>query len=772
MNTLLDVALKSIIILAFTSALAFCCRRASAATRHWIWFLGSLALLCLPLLSLIAPPWQKALWQVSTDLRPGNEVTLAIDFSTLEGGTVPDHEPQTLALPRSEGRPYIVSRFDRQWLMLVPFLWFAGGVLVLSHIAVGHFRLHRIRRGARPADVPFFAELCRGLDVGRPVTLLQSVNNIMPMTWGWRRPVVLLPDEASQWSPERLRVVVLHELAHVKRWDCLTQTITRIACALYWFNPLVWLGARRMCVERERACDDLVLNGGCKASDYASHLMEIAQRFRRVPQVAAIAMARPSGLQRRIAAIVDSTRKRNTLAKMTAALIALTIGGFGLLISACSTTKQRATPSWSLERSEVGNQLKRFVAEKEAQAIASAKPEGREILPEYKAMFAAAARGDWHSISNIWENMRARAPQYEGGGPKDDRLHGTAWQTMLEIWGSFGHFALGEERPNVRLGKETIESIPPRSIYFGGTDPGRCVITALQKSHVNAEPFFTITQNALADGTYLEYLRRMYEDKIYIPTDADSQRCFSDYLNDAQKRLKEKKLKPGEDVKVVDNRVQVSGQVAVMSINGLLTRVIFDKNPDHEFYVEESFPLDWMYPYLSPNGLIMKINRQALSELSEDIVRKDREYWNRFIEPFIGDWLRYETPVEQIAKFGAKTYSRQPDPDQYYHSNTYMANKWASKLRSSIAGLYAWRAEQATNEAEKTRMRREADFAFRQAYALCPFSPEAVFRYVNLLVSQKRHSDALLLAETAVKLQPTDQFRNLIKELKRLQAAN
>src|SRR5205085_7434506 len=92
--------------------------------------------------------------------------------------------------------------------------------------------------------------------------------------------------------------------------DCLTQFIGEVACALYWFNPLPWLSARRMCVERELACDDLVLSGGCKASDYATHLIEIARSFRRMPRVAAIAMARSSALEGRISAIVDSSRPR------------------------------------------------------------------------------------------------------------------------------------------------------------------------------------------------------------------------------------------------------------------------------------------------------------------------------------------------------------------------------------------------------------------------------------------------------------------------------
>jgi len=98
-------------------------------------------------------------------------------------------------------------------------------------------------------------------------------------------------------------------------------------------------------------------------------------------------------------------------------------------------------------------------------------------------------------------------------------------------------------------------------------------------------------------------------------------------MADAVQRLHNHQLKPGEDVKETDGRLQVSGQVAVMTINGLLAKIIFDKNPNREFYIEESFPLDWMYPYLEPHGLIMKINRQPPSELSDEIIRRDHDYW-------------------------------------------------------------------------------------------------------------------------------------------------
>ena len=261
----------------------------------------------------------------------------------------------------------------------------------------------------------------------------------------------------------------------------------------------------------------------------------------------------------------------------------------------------------------------------------------------------------------------------------------------------------------------------------------------------------------------------VYPDReIYQPSPEDSQRCFSEYLQDAQRRLdhdsrfpnEPRQIKPGEDVKVVDNRVQVSGQVAVMAINGLLTKVIFDHNPKNEFYVEESFPLDWMYPHLTPFGIIMKINRQPLSELNEDICRRDHDFWKQFSKRLTGDIVDYDTPVKTITEWIEKTYLRR-DFSGFAGDRAFVrddsAQKAFSKLRSSIAGVYTWRVMNSPpGSPQHQRMIKEADFAFKQAFAFCPYSPEAVFRYVNLLLSPElqRFDDALAIAETCLKLDP------------------
>jgi tetratricopeptide (TPR) repeat protein len=282
----------------------------------------------------------------------------------------------------------------------------------------------------------------------------------------------------------------------------------------------------------------------------------------------------------------------------------------------------------------------------------------------------------------------------------------------------------------------------------------------------------------------------VYPDReIYIATPEDSQKCFNEYLTEAQRRLQHdmqfpnepKQIRPGEDVRVVENHVTVAGQVAVMAINGLLTKVMFDHNPKNEFYVEESFPLEWMYPHLTPYGVIMKINRQPLASLSEDVLQRDHQFWKQYSTRLTGDFIDYDTSIKQICDWIEKTYLRH-DFNGFTGDRKFIRDddgqKAFSKLRSSIGGIYAWRLSPQSppqyrpkSEAEFQRVLREAEFTFRQAFAFCPYSPEALFRYVNLLLPLNRVDDALLLAETCLKLDPYNaQVVGLVENLRSIRS--
>src|SRR5258707_6629785 len=151
----------------------------------------------------------------------------------------------------------------------------------------------------------------------------------------------------------------------------------------------------------------------------------------------------------------------------------------------------------------------------------------------------------------------------------------------------------------------------------------------------------------------------------------------------------------------------------------------------------------------------MKINRQQLPELSDEIVQRDSDYWTKYVTPIIGGWVKPATTVEKVAAFAEKIHVKK-DLSGFAGDPQFVQNEcWCkhfSKLRSSIGGLYAWRAQHVTDAAGKKRANGAADFAFRQAWALCPYSLETVFRYVGLLMSEGRTADALLIAETAAKM--------------------
>lgn len=325
---------KATLLLAVASGTTLLLRRRDAAARHLVWTLTLVMLLVMPVAAFTIPDWRIPVLtmpaEAGSDVQPGG-------FRSTSLVPAPNvAEPTTEASGAVAGSndesvwPRVVTR---RGLVLI---WALGAAAVLAWLVVGRVALRAVQRRSPPLTGTAWEEARRDaawlLEVRRPVRLYRSRSATMPVTWGVLRPVVLLPEEAETWTADRRRIVLLHELSHVARWDCLTQLLAGVACALYWFHPGVWYAARRMRVEREHACDDLVLSAGTPAPDYATHLLQLAQRYRAVfpaPMVA-LHMARPKQLEGRLLTVLSGpsgrrppTRRRVAVAAAATALLTL-----------------------------------------------------------------------------------------------------------------------------------------------------------------------------------------------------------------------------------------------------------------------------------------------------------------------------------------------------------------------------------------------------------------------------------------------------------------
>ncbi len=224
-------------------------------------------------------------------------------------------------------------------------IWIAGvafnGLLLIAGLGRLFRRAARADRSVPVKWVNLAQEIALGSGLGRPLQLLLSDHPSLPVTWGCIRPKILLPSSANDWTEDRMRVVLLHEIAHIRRGDWITQMAAECLKAAYWFNPLVWVASKRLRQESEHACDDAVLNDGVDGEEYASHLLALARSMtlegrRPFSEFPAPAMARPSSLERRFTAMLNNRVNRSPLTRSTRAAttigalaITLLVAGFG-----------------------------------------------------------------------------------------------------------------------------------------------------------------------------------------------------------------------------------------------------------------------------------------------------------------------------------------------------------------------------------------------------------------------------------------------------------
>jgi len=317
MSFALDVIAKASIVFLGAALLSMLLRGASASTRHVVWLLAIVSAMALPFAAALVPRLE---WPVLPEA--GTSVRfLATAIPAV--GAVYDR-------PGADRAPLQTS--PATWPRILAVVWLLGVAVLVLRILMGTIAVRRLARSANASPdqtwQALIIQLLSSLSISKPVRLLFSDAPVSPMTWGMRRHTILLPSGAMQWSGDRRRLVLAHELAHVKRNDGMVQVFIQMVCGIYWFNPLVWYAAHRVRIERERACDDQVLNLGAIAEDYADHLVQIVRGLHAGQSLsfAAVSMAQPSQLETRLVSILDSRARRRSLSRVAVTFLCAFMG--------------------------------------------------------------------------------------------------------------------------------------------------------------------------------------------------------------------------------------------------------------------------------------------------------------------------------------------------------------------------------------------------------------------------------------------------------------
>ena len=324
----LTFKVSAILLLALAGAL--CLRSRSAAARHWVLTVGVVAACAAPAIHVLpllpglqAAPVGPLAWRagpVFEALRPRPHAAPLAEPAG-PGAALPAAERGPSGRRSGSSRPVVVAAIDEAAGRLGAAIWLTGAVGGVGVLLVGLARLRRLRATARRVTGGPWHRLCSDLagscGCRRGVDLLLGPVPGLVATWGWRRPVVMLPESASEWSAERMRVVLLHELAHARRGDWVVQLAAEALSCVWWFNPLAWVLRARLRHESEQAADDVVLAHGVAAATFATHLVELAREARKHGRtwLPAPAMARPSQLERRVSTMLNPRTNRRPLTR-------------------------------------------------------------------------------------------------------------------------------------------------------------------------------------------------------------------------------------------------------------------------------------------------------------------------------------------------------------------------------------------------------------------------------------------------------------------------
>ena len=343
---LADVTVKSVLVFLAAGALALALRRSSAAYRHLVWRLALGSLFLLPVLSAVMPSREVTAVSRTVQITPApaapptpEQAAPPVVTDAQVNGKPAAAVVRPVSAPRApQGLSPVMARQFQFFMvgaisLFLVALWLAGVAAFALRLLFALLRLPRLGRSLLPL-APAQSALAEAASLAavpnRAVRVLMASASSairVPMTWGLWHPVVALPAEAAGWPEERLRAALLHEMAHVRRGDWLTQVLVSFLCSLYWFNPLVWIAARLLRGECERAADDFAVTHGLDAPAYAGHLLEIALALRdrrRVPRLT-VPMMRQSRLEARLRAVLSAHPRQELTARGRAAALAAAV---------------------------------------------------------------------------------------------------------------------------------------------------------------------------------------------------------------------------------------------------------------------------------------------------------------------------------------------------------------------------------------------------------------------------------------------------------------
>jgi beta-lactamase regulating signal transducer with metallopeptidase domain/HEAT repeat protein len=381
--------LKATLILLVAIGITFGMQRTSAGARHLVWLVSLAALLLVPALTAWAP--------IALPVLPARAAAVPSTKSNEAAQTGLAAEPTTSAVTAepvstnatSASSAAIGDEISRSPLLsglsIIFLVWALVVVAIASSLGYAAAMVRRIVNRARPLDsedwlTPLW-EVSDRLSLDEPPRLLRSEDAKMPFACGVFNPTIVLPAECDTWSFDRRRAVLLHELAHVRRHDLVGHTLGRLACAVYWFHPLVWTAAKQLRSESERACDDLALTCGARATDYAEHLLDIVTSVRHdaTPSVA-LAMARRKEFEGRMLAILDPELRHVSPSRRQSAALIGSLALISIIVGAAAPAPRAAVePTTTVARQTAASPNVDLASERK-QVDANGYPDPREIV--------------------------------------------------------------------------------------------------------------------------------------------------------------------------------------------------------------------------------------------------------------------------------------------------------------------------------------------------------------------------------------------------------